>query len=304
MSDTTLAPGTPEPASSVHFEAAIVRLRKKCQFVERKRAAFSPPSAAKPGSRSRMSRLPVAWLRMCSSSPWCRPCAASLKISIGPDRSMSRPMSGPRSSRKKRRRSIASSASVPNHSVLPAPSLNVENARAPDPSSSTTHTGIDGEHTPVIAPTWLCSLPEARPISPVSIISRARSRLRAQPSNRVAATSARRCGSASRCGSIGGPEWMSVRPSASTGRTSRAVAIADGARRCAASIRSTTCSLASATVAAVDAPERARARATASGSPDAGGRQSTSTTGVSWSRIASPNASSPMLTTSTFSSTA
>ena len=35
-------------------------------------------------------------------------------------------MSGPRSSRKKRRRSIASSASVPNHSVLPAPSLNVE----------------------------------------------------------------------------------------------------------------------------------------------------------------------------------
>ena len=49
-----------------------------------KRADASPPSAANAGARSRTSRLPVAWLRMCSSSPMFRPCAARPNTSIGP----------------------------------------------------------------------------------------------------------------------------------------------------------------------------------------------------------------------------
>ena len=169
-------------------------------------------------------------------------------------------MSGPRSSRKKRRRSIASSASVPNHSVLPAPSLNVENARVPDPSSSTTHTGIDGEHTPVIAPTWLFSLPDARPISPVSIISRARSRLRAQPSNR-------RGGDERAALRIGEPVRLDRRAGvdqrAALAQHRQDVARggdADGARAEHASIRSTTARLASATVAPWTPQRRSSAR--------------------------------------------
>ena len=49
-----------------------------------KRAAASPPTTAIAGARSRISRLPVAWLRRCSSSPMFSPWAASPKTSIGP----------------------------------------------------------------------------------------------------------------------------------------------------------------------------------------------------------------------------
>ena len=184
-----------------------------------KRAEASPPSAANAGARSRSSRLPVAWLRMCSSSPICRPCAASPKTSTGPRCSSSRASAGPSSSRKKRSRSTASSSPTPNHSVWPGPSLSVEYARRSP--SSTTQTGIDGEQTPVIGPTWSCSFPDSSAISPAASSRSASARSGAQPSNTAAASSARRCGSQTRSHSIGGPECSSS-PSRSRGTTSPA----------------------------------------------------------------------------------
>ena len=118
-----------------------------------KRADASPPSAANAGASSRISRLRVAWLRMCSSSPMLNPSAASAKTSRGPECSSSRASVGPSSSRKNRSRRTDSASPTPNHNVRPGPSLSVEKARVPDCSSATTQTGIDGEHTPVIGPT-------------------------------------------------------------------------------------------------------------------------------------------------------
>ena len=193
ISDTTLDPSTAPTASQAHLHAAIVRLRKKWWLPATKRAAASPPRAAKAVSRSRIRRLPVAWLRMCSSSPMFSPWPASESTSTGPRCSSSRASVGPRSSRKKRRRSTASSSATPNHRVRPGPSFSVENARAPPPS--TIHTGIEGEHTPVIGPTWSCSLPGSSAISPAASIRSASERSSAQPSNTTAASSARRWGS-------------------------------------------------------------------------------------------------------------
>ena len=193
----------------------------------------------------------MAWLRMCSSSPMFRPWAARSKTSTGPRRSSSAPSRGPSSSRKNRSRSIDSSSPTPNHSVLPGPSLSVEKARC-EPSA-TTQTGIDGEHTPVIGPTWSCSLPGSSAISPRSSAAVAASRFGSQPSNSTAATSARRCGSQTRSHVIGGPECSS-RPSRMPGTTSRAGATVT-ARGDAPSIAATAREFASRDRVAVRAPE-------------------------------------------------
>ena len=168
MSVTSDDPAVPAAASDAHFAAAMTRFRKKWWLPASTAATSSPPSAAKAGSSWRQSRFAVAWLRMCSSSPICSPWAARSRTSIGPVRSSRRASSGPARSRRKRARSTASSSPTPNHSVRPGPSLSVEKARAPVPSSSTTQTGIEGEQTPVIGPTWPCSLPQRRRTSPTS----------------------------------------------------------------------------------------------------------------------------------------
>ena len=123
---TRVEPSVPEAASDAHLAAAIVSGRKKWWLPAMKRATSAPPSSAKPASSERASIAPVAWLRMCSSSPICSPCAASAKTSTGPQRSSRRAISGPASSRKKRSRAIASSSPTPNHSARPGPSLSVE----------------------------------------------------------------------------------------------------------------------------------------------------------------------------------
>ena len=240
-----------------------------------KRAAASPPTTAIAGARSRSSRLPVAWERMCSSSPMFRPWAARPKTSIGPRWWSMRASRGPRSSRKNRRRSTDSSSPTPNHSVRPPPSFKVENARR-EPSS-TTHTGIDGEHTPVIGPTCECSLPEASVISPRSSSRAASSRDVPQPSNTAAASSARRCGSQTRSHVIGGPECRSI-PSPSPAMTSPAGATVT-ACGVHASIRRTASALASDTRDPWRPHSRVRTSSIAQ-SPPAGGRQSTWTTGA------------------------
>ena len=78
-----------------------------------------------------MRRWPAAWLRMCSSSPICSPCAASPSTSTGPVRSSSPASTGRARSRRKRWRSTASSSPTPSQKVRPGPSLSVENARTP-----------------------------------------------------------------------------------------------------------------------------------------------------------------------------
>ena len=168
MSVTSVEPAVPAAASDAHFAAAMTRFRKKRWLPASAAATSSPPSAAKAGSSRRQSRFVVAWLRMCSSSPICSPWAARSRTSIGPVRSSRRASSGPARSRRKRARSTASSSPTPNHSVRPGPSLSVEKARVPEPSSCTTQTGIEGEQTPVIGPTWPCSLPQRRRTSPTS----------------------------------------------------------------------------------------------------------------------------------------
>ena len=90
----------------------------------------------------------------------CSPCAARPKTSIGP-----RALEQPREHAARARRGRTAAARPPRRrrrrttACRPGPSLSVENARAPRASSSTTQTGIEGEQTPVIGPTWSCSLP-------------------------------------------------------------------------------------------------------------------------------------------------
>ena len=239
-----------------------------------------------------MSRWPAAWLRMCSSSPICRPCAASPSTSTGPVRSSSPASTGPARSRRKRWRSTASSSPTPSQNVRPGPSLSVENARAPLASSSTTHTAIDGEHTPVIGPTWPCSLPLS--------------------SAHLAAGEQRRGAVA-----VGGPALEQARGDAAraaAGRTTRSHAIGGPECRSTPSSRPATTSPARATVTARGRtrleraraprafaastrspwrPQSASSSATASASPPAGGRQSTSTASAPWSRTAPARSRQP-----------
>ena len=236
-------------------------------------------------------------------SPGCacaarRPCSGpgrrAPKTSTGPRRSSSRASGGPSSSRKKRSRSTASSSPTPNHSVRPGPSLSVEKARAPP--SSTTHTGIDGEQTPVIGPTWSCSLPGSSAISPRSstprrvvaiarpaLEQRARRPARAAAGRRRAPTrSAARSAAAARRASPGTTSprrrdgHRARRGAPRSARTASRVGGRDRGRRAR--------------------PTAASAARRASASPPAGGRQSTSTTGAPWSRSASANVDSPRLT--------
>ena len=85
-------------------------------------------------------------------------------------------------------------------------------APSPRPGSSTTQTGIDGEQTPVIGPTWSCSLPGSSAISPRSS-SRSACRAVGRPSPRTAPRRRARgaAGRSIRAHSIGGPACSSVR---------------------------------------------------------------------------------------------
>ena len=275
------SPSAPAAASDAHLAAAIVRFRKKWWLPATKRAARLAADrrerrrAARGSAGCRWPGCACAARRPCSA-PW----AASPKTSTGPRCSSSRASSRPerrrgrsaaaRSTRRRRRRTTACG---------PGPRSSVENARAPLRSSSTTQTGIDGEQTPVIGPTWSCSLPGSSAISPRSSSRSASARSGAQPSNTAAASSARRCGSHTRSHSIGGPECSSS-PSRRPGTT--VARRRDRRPRAAPSPRSARPrrALAAATRSPCAPPQAASAARRARGSPPAGGRQSTSTTGA------------------------
>ena len=175
------------------------------------------PARRSAGARSRSSRLPVAWLRMCSSSPMFSPWAARPNTSTGPAL-LEQPRRAAARARRGRSagRSTASSSPTPNHSVRPGP-RSASRTRAAPPSS-TTHTGIDGEQTPVIGPTWSCSLPGSSAISPRCEQRRRLGAIGRPALEHAAASSARRCGSHTRSHAIGGPECSSS-PSRSPGTT-------------------------------------------------------------------------------------
>ena len=238
-----------------------------------KRAASSPPTTASAGDSSRTSRLPVAWLRMCSSSPMFSPWAASPKTSTGP-RCVEHP-------RQPRPEVVAEEAQPLDRLVVadaepqrPARALVQRRERAHAAPSSTTQTGIDGEQTPVIGPTWPCSLPGASVTSPRSQqrgrrLARGRpalehDRRQQRPPLRVADAvprdrrprvqqHARRAAGHDRR-----PPARRSPPAARSPRSPRPRA-----------------ALAAATAVAVPAPQRGSARSSIDASPPAGGRQST-----------------------------
>ena len=76
--------------------------------------------AARWGKRSRSSRLVLAWTRIWTSSPICRPCAAIPSTSIGPWAARHRRAAGRRRARN-RSRSTADGVSRPNQARLARP---------------------------------------------------------------------------------------------------------------------------------------------------------------------------------------
>jgi hypothetical protein len=119
-----------------------------------------------------MSRLVEAWVRMCPSSPICRPWPASESTSTGPLRRTAAASTGPATPRRKRSRSTASGASTPYHGVLPGPWLRPEKARLDPERFSTAKTGAEGPRALAIGTTawwWLAgsnprgSRPSPRP---------------------------------------------------------------------------------------------------------------------------------------------
>ena len=212
ISDTTLEPG------HLHRERrALGRRHRQVQEevvvagheARRLLAADDGERAA----RSRSSRFPVAWERMCSSSPMFRPCAASPNTSIGPRCLEHRARRGPRSSRKKRSRATDSSSPTPNHSVRPRPRSGSRRAPSPvlDHPDGHRRRADAGHRTDVRVLVAggqrdLAALEQRR-----GLLARRRPAL-----EHAAASNARRCGSHTRSQVIGGPECSSV-PSPSPG---------------------------------------------------------------------------------------
>ena len=165
-------------------------------------------------------------------------------------------------------------------------------------SSSTTQTAIDGEQTPVIGPDVAVLVAGSqRDLAGAPAGARRPSRSPAQPSNRHAASSARRCGSHTLVPRDRRARSAGARRRARPATTSPARR--DGQRpRPDASMRSTASALA-ARRARRGGPTAPRASASVAASPPAGGRQSTSTTSAPWSRSASAKPSRPTFTAAT-----
>ena len=258
-----------------------------------KRAHGSLPTAAIAGASSRISRLPVAWLRMCSSSPIVTPCAASPKTSTGP-----RALEQPRELRPER----VAEEPQPLDRLVVADAEPERAARAfverrvraraaalvgdhPDRHRRRADAGHRADVVVFVAgferdlaaleqPLGLVAV--GRPAlehrgreqrAPLRVADAARTRSAAR-----SAAAARRAGPARRRP----PARPSARaaPSPRSGRSRRRCP-----RRCGRRAR----------------PHRSVSSSSARGSPPAGGRQSTSTTGAPCARSASANVDSPTL---------
>ncbi len=299
---TIVEPGTCPAHSVSDFAAAIAGVRKNRWLTARKSAngpRTSSGSAATWPTQERTSRLVAAWVRMCRSSPIAMPCAAIASTSSGPDRASTADSAGPATSRSSRSRATAASVSRPNHATSPGPWLIGANARnGPDPSSgvvSTTSTGADGPIALAMGTTMSWWFAGSRRTSPAARSRSASPVSAAQPSATAAARIERRSGSHTSSQPIAGPQCSSIRPpTPGTTSSTRVTAVRNGtpvSRR-----RST-----SALAASISGPRSpyslVRAR-TASGSPPAGGRQSTWVTVPPWARTASANIGRPTFTTS------
>ncbi len=173
-----------------------------------------------------------------------------------------------------------------------------EYARVPPWGLSTTKTGIDGPTALAMGTTAWWRLAGSSSTSPAASSASAASGESAHPSAMTAARTERRSGSHTRSQEMRGPQWMIVR-SPIPGTTAPAVWMATSIGVPWSSRRAT--SALAASMAADRFPYRRLSAATTSGSPSAGGRQSTWTTGRPWSAMASANSGRPRLTTSTSS---
>ncbi len=147
------------------------------------------------GSQLRVSRLVLAWVRMCTSSPMAMPWAATCSTSSGPARSMIPATAGPATSTRKRSRAIAASVSRPNQATSPGPWLTGANAVVPASRLVTTSIGWDGPMALAIGTTAACSLAAASVIPPPRSSWSAAATSPAQPSATTAARIERRSGS-------------------------------------------------------------------------------------------------------------
>ena len=155
MKVTRLEPRIPSVDASAARQAAIVSVRAKWPFGDVICAVGRTDCgacSAIAGSTSRISSIVAAWCRMWQSSPIATACAHSPNTSMGPRAASAASKPGATSSANTRWRRIASALPTPSQNASPGPSQNGDHASTPLSSSRTTHTAIDGEMTPVIAP--------------------------------------------------------------------------------------------------------------------------------------------------------
>ena len=278
------SPRPARPRSAAHLAAAIVRLRKKWWLRDMKRAAGSSPSAASAGARSRSSRLPVAWLRMCSSSPMLRPCAARPNTSTGP-RALEQP-------RQRRPEPVAEEAQ-PLDRLVVADAEPQRPARAPRSASSRRARAAvlddphrhrrraDAGHRPDVA---VVVARLQRDLA--ALAAAARPRRGPAPSPRTP----RRRAAPGAAGRTRAPTRSAAPSAAAARRAARARPCPPAPPSPPAALRPRCARRTPRWRPATRSPCAPHSRVSAAriaASPPAGGRQSTSTTGAPWSRSAS-----------------
>ncbi len=262
----------------------------------RTRATSSPPSRREARRRARAAAgAPVAWLRMCSSSPICSPCAARARTSTGPSRSSSRASSGPARSRRKRRpldRLVVADAE-PQRVARPLVERR-ERARARRPRPRRPRPASTASRRRSSAPTWPCSLPLRSATSPAAEQRRGASAVR-RPALEQARRDQRaplRVADALPLDRRPGVQQHAVREAVDhlAGRRDRDAPAAARPRSARPPPRWPP------RRARRGGPRAARAGRRSAASPPAGGRQSTSSASAPCSRSAAPNDVSPTLT--------
>ena len=165
-----------EPVAPAGGERRALRRRhdqveeEEVVAVERSAATSSPPSAAKAGSSRRQQQVRRRLAAHVQLVAHLEPLRGEVE-DVDRARALEQRAraAGRARSRRKRARSTASSSPTPNQNVRPGPSLSVENARTPERLVLARPTpAIEGEQTPVIGPTWPCSLPLRSRTSPAA----------------------------------------------------------------------------------------------------------------------------------------
>ena len=187
IATTMVDPGMSRPASAATLPAGMERLRKKWSLplMNRNAATMSSlraPLSSRSGVISRNNSEVAARLRLWHSSPICRAWAMRLRTSTGPRLWSVAASRGPSTRSNHRRRSMTSGEYAPYRRTFPRPSFNVQYARRPLSSSSSTDTGIEALTTPAMGPTAEREWQGASEMPPRAAIRPASSKFSASPS--------------------------------------------------------------------------------------------------------------------------